>query len=249
MIPCIAIPVLNRPDLLKRCIDSIDFPAELLIIDNGKVVPHGWGVPSSIQTVHLETPPANLGVAGSWNMTMDIVFNKGNKDAVLICGNDIQWLPGQLEIFWQTWDANRDACFLYAYWSYSTFMVTRKGFDTIGWFDENFAAYLEDSDHWWRVNRYKKLGVDIKTVDVPVRPVHGESPHWGSSTLYSDPVVAKQVKEGHARGWSYYCSKWGGQIAGNTERFDTPFNDPGIPVNAWKLGADRLRQPHYRSQS
>ncbi|NDG20000.1 MAG: glycosyltransferase family 2 protein, partial [Betaproteobacteria bacterium] len=36
MVPVVIIPVLNRYDLLERCIDSLDYPIEkLIIIDNG----------------------------------------------------------------------------------------------------------------------------------------------------------------------------------------------------------------------
>ncbi len=36
MVPVIVIPVLNRYDLLERCLESIDYPVgTLLIIDNG----------------------------------------------------------------------------------------------------------------------------------------------------------------------------------------------------------------------
>jgi hypothetical protein len=36
MVPVVVIPVLNRYDLLERCIDSLDFPVDkIIIIDNG----------------------------------------------------------------------------------------------------------------------------------------------------------------------------------------------------------------------
>ena len=36
MVPVVIIPVLNRYDLLERCIDSLDFPVDkIIIIDNG----------------------------------------------------------------------------------------------------------------------------------------------------------------------------------------------------------------------
>lgn len=252
MIPCIAIPVLNRPDLLKRCIDSIDFPVQrVLVIDNGKVF-NGEDFasykPADGLISHAQMH-ANLGVAGSWNFALQDALIDNNLPAVLICGSDIQWLPGQLKTFYETWMANHDASFLFAHWSFSTFMVTRRGFDTMGWFDENFyPAYLEDGDYWWRIGRYKKLGVDVKVVDVPVKPIHGEAPHWGSATLHSDPAIARVIKQGHERNWSYYTRKWGGQVAGNTERFDTPFNNPEVSVNYWLLSPERIRQPHWKSQ-
>ena len=37
MIPFIGIPILNRLDLLERCLACIDLPAELVIINNNSV--------------------------------------------------------------------------------------------------------------------------------------------------------------------------------------------------------------------
>ena len=44
MVPVIIVPVLNRYDLLDRCLQSIDYPVETLIfIDNGvQSTLHDW---------------------------------------------------------------------------------------------------------------------------------------------------------------------------------------------------------------
>jgi hypothetical protein len=42
MVPVVVIPVLNRYDLLERCIDSLDFPVDkIIIIDNGGKIEAG----------------------------------------------------------------------------------------------------------------------------------------------------------------------------------------------------------------
>ena len=44
MVPVIIVPVLNRYDLLDRCLQSIDYPVEtLIVIDNGgQSTLHDW---------------------------------------------------------------------------------------------------------------------------------------------------------------------------------------------------------------
>ena len=47
MIPCMIVPILKGPDILRRMLDTIDYPiAKLIIIDNGDALRHtaGWPV-------------------------------------------------------------------------------------------------------------------------------------------------------------------------------------------------------------
>ena len=68
MIPVLAIPVLNRPELLAACVASIDHPVEtLLIIDNSAELGMGdvaeAALPASVGSLVVTEPPVNLGVA------------------------------------------------------------------------------------------------------------------------------------------------------------------------------------------
>ena len=72
MLENLTIPVLNRYDLLERCLQSIDYPIKhLLIIDNGAstveqdIEVH---VPEIVKFTTYLPMPANLGVAASWNL-------------------------------------------------------------------------------------------------------------------------------------------------------------------------------------
>ena len=70
MIPVLAIPVLNRYDLLDRLIDSIDYSVkEIFIINNGKekYIPKNKNF--NVRVIDL---PSNLGVAGSWNLAIKL---------------------------------------------------------------------------------------------------------------------------------------------------------------------------------
>ena len=70
MIPVLAIPVLNRYDLLDDNLDTIDYPVkEILIINNGKenYVPRRQDL--NVRVLNL---PSNLGMSGSWNLTIKL---------------------------------------------------------------------------------------------------------------------------------------------------------------------------------
>ena len=73
MIPVLGIPYYNRKDLLLRCVASIDYPVEtLVVVQNGNEdLEMGIGIcllnPHLAKTrlVHIKHP--NAGVAGAWN--------------------------------------------------------------------------------------------------------------------------------------------------------------------------------------
>ena len=68
MLTTVVIPVLNRADLLKRCIDSIDYEIDtLIIVNNGQeTVPAFFN--NFIKKSYILYMPSNLGVATSWNL-------------------------------------------------------------------------------------------------------------------------------------------------------------------------------------
>lgn len=267
MLPALGIPIYNRPDLLRRCLRSIDYPVELLIIVNngqldrlGAMVFHEAERNPNLNRAIVYHPGANIGVAGGWNLIMDAAMNSvpspvqktlngtfplGVQSGVLICGNDIEWQAGQLREFIRVWSDNPDADFLFAYWSFSTFMATRAGFARNGYFDENiWPAYLEDSDY------FRRIGLNAaKMADVPVKPIHGEAPHWGSTTVKSDSALEKRNVATHDRNWNYYIRKWGGRREGHSEVNLRPFADWNIPVNQWRLEPHRRLEPHYKDHA
>ena len=66
MIPCMIVPILVGPDILRRMLDTIDYPIKkLIIIDNGDALRYQgpWPV-DHVQSTKVIKMPANLGVAG-----------------------------------------------------------------------------------------------------------------------------------------------------------------------------------------
>lgn len=243
MIPCLATVVVNRKDLLQRLIDSIDYPVGVLhVINNSdtKVSLHDIIrnplVEEYYETVNLK----QTGCAGGWNQAIEFSFNFRKLEYLLIFGNDIQCQPGDLQKIEEAIQPDTD--FISANWAFSSWGLTQKGFAKIGWPDENYhLGYLEDADYWRRVGLSNATCTSVDT-----NLIHGEAPHWGSSTIHSDAALAQKVRHAHERNWLYHMKKWGGRREGNTERFKTPFNGPSKPLWWWELSDQRRQQPHFR---
>lgn len=259
-LPALGIAIYNRPDLLLACIRSVDFPVEnLIVVNNGAIhaleneVFREVEKNGRIGRAIVYQPGTNLGCAGAWNLIQDHAF--GTKDPhinaahnvshirqpvshVLICGNDIEWATGDLEIFWNA-AVEYKTDFVFGNHSYSNFMVAKSGFETVGAFDENFwPAYLEDSSHWQVVRRSGARSIHA----AGLRAVHR-----GSSTVNSaNAHFAASIRAGHERSWDYYAARWGcPRWSGGQETFAHPFNDPNWPLSKWQLSKHRLHQPHY----
>ena len=182
MVPVVIIPVLNRYDLLERCIDSLDFPVEkIIIIDNGgKIEQDCLVMPrhSRHGKTYFMDMPSNLGVATSWNLGIKMTpFAAG----WILMNSDAWFMPNKLEEFWQS--CNRNEIHLTGSPEWACAWIGSDVVKDVGLFCEAFhPAYFEDNDYERRAVR---LGKNIrKSQDIIV--------HDNSSTLLSD--VAYQAK-------------------------------------------------------
>lgn len=229
----LGIPVLNRGDLLLRCVLSIDSPIDnLFIINNGtdrsvadavaKIQARDLKNEKMFSNIRIERF-ANLGCARSWNHII-----RTSPGAWLISGNDIQFSPGDVDRIKTTLQANQDASIVCGL-GYAVYCFTELGVRNVGMFDENFyPAYYEDNDHFRRValTKSKAVGVD------GFRAIHGEAPNWGSCTVNSDPVLQKKNGITFVNLREYYKRKWGGEPS--KETFATPYNK-NVPLDFWEL--------------
>lgn len=221
MIPAIIVPILNQPDLLGKCLVSIDAPFErLVIIDNGGVV--DLEGPPSLTVIH---PGHNLGVAASWNLGMRVT---PTAPWWLITNFDIEFGEGDLAKLEATVDPG--VAGIYYMLGMAAFALTQATVKAVGYFDENFhPAYDEDLDYSRRA----------KLLDLPVFEVGFTGTHVGSATIYADPVYRYMNGRTHPANDAYYARKWGGAKEGG-ETFSTPFNQGGH-VGDWRLDPERLR--------
>jgi len=226
VIPVLAIPALNRPDLLERCLASIDVPVErLFVIDNS---PDGsMGKVADEAGVEVVDVGRNLGVAASWNLAIQV-----NPEAAWWClaNVDTEFGPGDLR---RLTDAMAEpeplvACLR----RFAAFGINAATIERAGWFDENFhPIYCEDADY-----EYRCLMTGVPIIDLPsgTREIDG-----GSVTYRSDPALAERNRATYPANVAYYEDKWGGSLRGG-ERFTSPFNRGGH-ISEWTLDLARLR--------
>lgn len=233
MIGTLGIPVLNRADLLLRCILSIDHPIETLFIINNGNDEGILGITSVIekrnfinealfQNIRIEKH-RNLGCGPSWNHVM-----KNSEGPWLFAGSDVKMLPGMLASLDETLEKNPDAGIICGN-GYNAFLMTKTGVEKVGYFDENFyPAYFEDVDHFRRVGLSGVKAVGVEGFQI----VHGEAPYWGSSTVKSNSEYDRKNAITFQNNQNYYVKKWGGLPT--QEKFQRPFNKD-VGLQWWEL--------------
>lgn len=207
MMTTIAIPTLNRKDLLKECLDDLyrgNFTGHLLLIDNGDQNLHDLEILQD-KDYTIQENPENLGVAGSWNQIGEIVFDGRGEEEVIILNDDIA-----MGLDWENLNRRYQGLgqtgLVRSPFFWSAFRWTNSLRREVGLFDEKFfPAYREDSDY---ERRCELAGVAV----------------------YKDPVLDPQVKRMESSGKNAeaigpstmrYLEKWGG-LPGH-ETFTTPF--------------------------
>ena len=171
MIPCMIVPILKGPEILYRMLETIDYPVrQLIIIDNGDALRHsnGWPV-EHVQSTKVIKMPANLGVAGSWNLGI-----KASPFAPwwLIANFDVEWPSGALQAFHE--QSGSGILLADGPQPWSAFSLCQDTVQRVGLFDEGFhPAYFEDNDYELRsmIEGVKITRSEIKIV------------HHNSSTL------------------------------------------------------------------
>jgi GT2 family glycosyltransferase len=173
MIPAMVVPVLTRPDLLHRMLDSIDYPvSDLVIIDNGHVAP-GRQVVENVQRTHVVTMPCNLGVPASWNLGVKCL---PHATWWLIVNSDAWFPAGSLERLAAVQSGGVVLSAASPPWA--CFALHDEAVQQVGLFDEGlYPAYFEDCDY---ERRCRAAGVPVVQTDIEVH-------HDNSSTIASIP--------------------------------------------------------------
>ena len=230
-IPALIVPVLNRPDLLDRMLDSIDHPVDrVIVIDNGDVIdPFIGGRRMAPYHVRVIAPGHNLGVGASWNLGIKAT---ALASWWLIANFDLEWGPGDLQRLEEAIEPR--SATVYRMFGYAAFALTPPAVHEIGWFDENIhPAYNDDLDY----DRRRELA-GVRAVETGFTGTH-----VGSATIHSDPNLRRYNGFTHGRNDAYYAAKWGGAKQGG-ETFSTPFDRHGH-VGDWRLDINRLREQSW----
>lgn len=174
MIPVLIVPVLARPELLYRMVNSIDHHVgHLLIIDNGDCVGIPPAVLPNIDRVSVVRLPSNLGVAAAWNLGIKLT---PHARWWLICNFDIVFPRGSLARFEEIQTGGIVLSAASPPWA--CFALHDEVVHHVGLFDEAlYPAYWEDVEYERRV---RSAGMPVIQSDIPVH-------HDNSSTIAAVP--------------------------------------------------------------
>ncbi len=175
MLPNLTIPVLNRYDLLQRCLDSINYPiGHLLIINNGASEnPEDFElhVPELVEETTYLPMPANLGVAESWNLGVKSFPFAENW---FFASNDVVFHGDALEKLCEAHTEHLTLSNVFPFWQ--VFSLGYGAATRVGLWDPSFfPAYFEDNDY---LRRCEHFGVEVVKMDLNIS-------HDNSSTLKS----------------------------------------------------------------
>jgi hypothetical protein len=182
------VPVLNRFDLLRRMLESIDVEATVYIINNsGRAWPLKVNNPKvSLWWVDL---PSNLGVASSWNLGIKILPFESRW---FFTSADVVFAPGDLALLDSAKPDALTLCDKFPF--YQTFAVGEDVVKTVGLFDEALhPIYFEDNDFERRLGR---AGLRVDRLPLQLG-------HDNSSTINSDAGLSakNQVTFGANKGY------------------------------------------------
>lgn len=172
---------------------------------------------------------SNRGLSRSWNEGVLAAYGAG-ADCVVVANDDIRFGEGDLDLVAGHAAAHRDRHLVSCAGhhaglghripshGYSCFGLNPIALERIGCFDENiFPIYCEDQDYAYRARL-----AGLEETNCPYTAVT----HGGSSTIRSDPDLARCNVTTHGLNQAYYRRKWGGD--GGAERFLHPFDDPAL---------------------
>lgn len=216
----LGVPTLVSYDLLDRLLASAEHgavrPSGYVIIDNGGFYgrPRADAIlgPRRADSLQVVTPGANLGVAASWNLILDLA----GAELVVIANDDI--VLG-IEMFGAIATVLESAPFVSGV-GWALFGQTPECTRRVGPYDENFwPAYFEDVDYEIRLSR---AGITPEhAFSTPLRHVMGSTAKRLGRAWISPHVE---------RNRRYLIAKWGGDSA-QTAKYADPFD--GRPPPGW----------------
>lgn len=195
MIPVLAIPVLNRYDLLDQNLKTIDYSIkEILILNNGRDT--DYIPPITDLNVKVLNLPSNLGMSGSWNLSIKLY---PHEEYWMFSSADTHWVPGSLE---QLHNASGKEKLVMTNEGWSAFSIGEDIVRNVGLFDEYFyPIYYEDNDYYERVMRSDiKDGYVNSTIKV-------NAPHGASQTINSDEKLKNRNNETFVVNEAYFNQK------------------------------------------
>jgi len=199
----IGIPTLNRADLLLPSLKmySRDFKEKIYVIDNGN-----QGI-QSFANIEVIANKQNIGVAASWNVLCDKIFEQ--LDYALILNDDIYLRKTSLDI--EMMINIRGNNLIRATPDWCAFIISKKIYNKVGRFDECFfPAYYEDSSYEYRMK--------LSGVTMIAAPALNPFIYNNCKTMEKMPELQELGKNNK----QLYINMWGGEP--KREKFKKPYN-------------------------
>jgi GT2 family glycosyltransferase len=202
----------------------------IIIIDNGSQIETKNGLAKMrndklIDVIYFEN---NRGVAYAWNIGVQRAIQKYKSKYILICNNDILLRQDTIKNLIKAikiknvalvtptntkkYDENPERLNEFKLPikykledspDFSCFMITKKTYDKIGKFDENFwPAYFEDNDYHYRIKLKKLRGVKTN------KSLYY---HFGSMTTKEGGDIKQISNINYIKNREYFIRKWGGE--------------------------------------
>ena len=173
----------------------------VLVIDNGDNRGDNFDCEDLWPQVRVLRMPSNLGVPQSWNLGIKL---HPYEPGWLLLNSDA-WFEGDLytEYAWDVFEADCDESSITLAGSpaWCCAWIGRNVVHRVGLFCEAYyPAYMEDVDY---EERARRAGLEIRYVATGVR-------HDNSSTINSDPELARRNGETHARTIQSHDARWNG---------------------------------------
>lgn len=228
----------SNPDLLDKCLHSwveyTPYQVHLGVLYQGY---KDAGIEEVIKDYHDDLDiylrkKNNYGYGGGLNHIFREAFLKDDFDAVISVGSDTEFLDG----YWESFIKDAEGYdFAESTHEFNCFLITREGFNKVGYFDENIFNYCEDDDFRIRIN---KNGIKYKDNCGD----HNLFKHFGSATVKHNPVYQLKSRRSFELNKAYMFEKWGAIQNSNPKWkpvFKTPFNNPDWPLDKWVLSPER----------
>lgn len=207
------IPYVNRPDLLKRAVESVpELWDNLTILDNSE-----FGVDTELpDKVEIFTPPVPLSFSQSQNAFFKDAKRRGCK-FILWLHNDCELPQGAalklIERVRSYYAEGRKWGVAYTF--YDIFSAVNLAMvDEVGGYDTNIFSYKSDQDMYRRVRL-----AGWETVDTEIEVEAIRASHLGSQTIRSDEKLNLINGVTQSMAAFYYQSKWGGDAGQEKTKF------------------------------
>lgn len=212
----LAIPYVNRPDLLEKAVRSVQyFWPHTTIIDNSDA-----GLDPSAWPVQLVRPSVPLTFSQTMNLVQRMATDQ-SCDFYFFMHNDAEAGEGTPErllavVEQAVTSGQRLGVAFTAYDTLAAMNMTMVR--EVGRWDTNLPQYYADNDYYRRV---RLAGYEMLYTDLEVTHHNG-----ASSTIKSDPRLGYINGVTHPLYSQYYSAKWGGDSGAET--YDWPFD--GAPL-------------------